>query len=280
MKEYDTSYFNNECNVSKETRDFYPLKTIILAGGRGKRLESITDGKIPKCFVTIDQFSEVKGIDHLHKIFIENNLTDVVFSADYYYSQYEEYIKDKPYSMLLQKENVGNGGAVEQAIEEFGYKFQYLVISPDTFFSSKDLNTLIKNHKIGTISWAVSEKETLIMDSYFGLVVNKSDNYILGDKKLKYWKDWKIENCQEYVKGAINIIDPYVYMDSMSIFKRLSKKSYPIDLYWDILPLIEERNRRRVVSNRQSFLQATIFKEPIIDYGIPERLDFTRKIYK
>lgn len=279
MKEDNISHFDSEYNISKGLGDCYPLKTIILAGGRGHRLESITGGKIPKCFVPIDPLLTVKGIDYLNKIFIENNLTDVVFSADYYYLQYEEFIKNKPYTMLLQKTEIGNGGAVEQAIEEYGYSFQYLVISPDTFFSSRDLNNLIKNHKMGTISWAVGEK-TSIMDSYFGLVVKQSDNSILGDTKLNWWKHWNTDGCKQYVKGAINIIDPYIYMESTDIFKRLCKKRYPIDLYWDILPLIEERNRRRVINNRQSFLQAYIFEEPIIDYGTPERLEFTRKIYK
>lgn len=279
MEKANVSYFDLEYRNSKELENSYPLKTIILAGGRGHRLESITGGKIPKCFVPIDPLLTIKGIDYLNKIFIENNLTDVVFSADNYYSQYEKFIKDKPYAMLLQKAGVGNGGAIEQAIEEYGYSFQYLVISPDTFFSSRDLNNLIKNHKTGTISWAVGEK-TPIMDSYFGLVVRQSDNSILGDTKLNWWKNWNIDDCKQYVKGAINIIDPYIYMDSTLIFKRLSKKGYPIDLYWDVLPLIEERNRRRVINNHQSFLQAIIFEEPIIDYGTPERLEFTRKVYK
>ena len=68
-------------------------------------------------------------------------------------------------------------------------------------------------------------------------------------------------------------------MESTKIFKRLSHKPYPIDLYWDIFPLIEERNRRRIERDQESFLQAVIFDDVIVDYGTPDRLDFTRKIF-
>lgn len=98
----------------QEPRPSYPLKTVILAGGRGERLSSITGGLVPKCFVNIDGNSGVRGIDWLDEVFKNLNLTDVVFSADFYYNQYKEFIKRVGrYSIIRQKDNVGNGGAVE-----------------------------------------------------------------------------------------------------------------------------------------------------------------------
>jgi NDP-sugar pyrophosphorylase family protein len=264
-------------NSAKEKLVPFPLKTIILAGGRGTRLEPVTGGKIPKCFVPIDSSETIRGIDYLDKVFQENHLFDVVFSADYYYSQYESFANNKPYySMIYQTENAGNGGSVEQAINEYGYGYQYLVISPDTYFDSKDLNKLITNHQPGTISWGVGEALP-IMDSYYGLVVDQKTNAILGDTKLDWWKNWDLAGTKQYVKGAVQIIDPKIFMESLEVFKRLSHKPYPLDLYWDIFPLIEERNRRQITRGDQSFLQAVIFEDLIIDYGTPERLDFTRK---
>lgn len=278
MKESEPLNINNETNALKEVQPKYPLKTIMLSGGKGVRLGPITKEKIPKCFVPINSSLTIKGIDYLDNIFKKNNITDVVFSANFYYSQYEEYIKNTSYSMLYQGDFAGNGGAVEEAIEKFGDSFQYLVISPDTFFNSNDLNNLIKNHKPGTISWGVG-KEIQLMDSYFGLIVDKSTKAILGDTKLNWWKNWNLDGSEQYVKGAINIIDPIIFTESISIFKKLCKKNYPIDLYWDILPLIEERNRRRILKGQDSFLQAIIFKNPIIDYGTPERLELVQRIY-
>src|SRR3990167_7253916 len=177
---------------NEETPHDYALKTIILAGGRGRRLEPVTNGEIPKCFVEINTKTGVRGIDYLEDMFasLDFNPEDVVFSADYYFDQYQREIhkKNPNYTMLYQQQNVGNGGAVEQAIHEYGMDYQYLVISPDTYFSGKDLATLIKNHQPRTISWGVGEfHET--MESYHGLVVDSNTQAILGDTKLAWWKD-------------------------------------------------------------------------------------------
>lgn len=153
------------------------------------------------------------------------------------------------------------------------------MISPDTYFSSKDLDRLIKLHNPGTISWGVCE-HLPEMEDYYGLVVESTTGNVLGDVKLDWWKGWSTENTEKFVKGAIHIIDPVIYMRAMESYKRICGIDYPIDLYWGVLPCIEERNRRLISRGKGSFLQALVFEKPIVDYGTPERLEFTRKIYE
>lgn len=269
-----------ELNVQHEVKlEHYPLKVLMLAGGRGKRLEEVTGGKIPKCFVSIDTEGRTRGIDHLHNIFQRLGIHDVTFSADYYYDQYEEFVANTQYNMLFQRPGGGNGGAVEQAIEEYGMGSQYLVMSTDTYFSAHDLKKIIDNHSPGTISWGVG-KEIPLMESYYGLVVDEATQAILGDTKLPWWKEWDLSGTKQYVKGGIQIIDPIVYMESLNVFKRFCKQEYPHDLYWDVFPLIEERNRRLISRDSDSILQAVVFDDELMDYGAPDRLEATRKLYK
>lgn len=265
-------------HMGEEKHSPYPLLTLLLAGGRGYRLTPITQGLIPKCFVNIDTKNQVRGIDFLDAVFKKLALSNVVFSADHYYQQYEEFVSKTKYSMLFQRPG-GTAGAIEQAIEHYGLELQYLVISPDTFFSSQDLAKLILAHKPGQISWGVSMDVTQ-METYYGLIVENGSNSVIGDNKLGRWKGLEYPDSTKYVKGAINMIDPVIFMKSLSLYKRFCKKGYPIDFYWDFLPFFEEYNFRKQERGFDSQLTAVVFENPIIDFGTPERLKYLKKVYK
>lgn len=267
----------NETSVNREKGELlpnYPLRVIMLAGGRGTRLHSVTQGEIPKCFVYLDKSKTTRGIDYLDRLLAKTGLDpkNIVFSANDYYGQYQEKIdgKNSGYTMLRQFDDVGNGGAVEQAVNEYGLDYQYLVISPDTLFSSRDLNKIITEHKPGTISWAVNTYNE-IMSPYFGLVVERN-GAVIGDSKINPLPENELKNKNLYIKGAINIFDPRLYMEYFNKFKVNFGNSYPIDLYWQILPFIEKKNAERVKNRKDSIMQAVVFNDPIIDFGVPERL--------
>ena len=61
---------------------------LVLAGGVGERLRSVTGSNIPKCEVPIRE--NLKGIDILLKQF-EDLKVDVTFSADHYFYRYKTY---------------------------------------------------------------------------------------------------------------------------------------------------------------------------------------------
>lgn len=260
----------------------FQLKTVLMVGGKGIRLEPVTKNLIPKGFVTIDDEQKVKGIDHLITTLRYAGITDPLLSVHHYSGAYEEYAATKEPTLRLFKRTgeAGNGGALGQLIERYGYGMQYLVVAADIFINPKDVQKLITQHKPGTISWGVTQLDYDAMEPYFGLVVDDSTKAILGDVKLPWWKNWDLAGKSLYLKGAIQVIDPIVYMESLAVFKRLCNKNDNLDLYWDISPLVEERNRRRITRGKSSILQATVFDYPTLDYGTPERLDLMRREYQ
>jgi len=259
--------------------DIYPLKSVLMVGGKGIRLEPITKNLIPKGFVTIDDKNEVREIDYLTQSLNNIGIQNPILSVHHYADTYEEYASRKTYEIFRRKGEVGNGGALEQLIQQYGYDTQYLVISADIFVHPKDIQKLISEHKPETISWGVTKLDYELMEDYYGLVVDDKSKAILGDIKLPWWKNWDLMEKSLYVKGAIQIIDPSVYIESVEIYKRLCKKA-ELDLYWDISPLIEERNRRRIRVGKSSMLQAVIFDHASLDYGTPERLQIMRNEYQ
>ncbi len=257
----------------------YSLKVIVLVGGKGTRLESVTQGKIPKGFIEINEDKSVRGIDHLEDILARNGIQDAILSTRYYSEPYEEFVKGKSHTVFYQSQETGTSGAIEEIFERFGYEHQYLVMSGDVYCHYLNIAKLLRNHVPGTISWGVTPLDYPLMEPYYGLVVDDSSKAITGDIKLPWWNDGDLTGKTLYVKGAINVIDPTVYREAVQIFRSQVYKEYPLDLYWDILPALEEHNRQLTEEGKPSLLQAVVFDHPFIDYGTPERLELTRRVY-
>jgi NDP-sugar pyrophosphorylase family protein len=254
------------------------IKVLLLVGGEGTHLAPVSNG-ISKGLVTIDQNGTISGAEHASRLFRSLGLADVTLLAKHQAEQYGEFAKRNKYDVLNQEKDSGNGGAVEEAIATFGFDKQYLVISVDTYFSARDAASLINAHEIGTVTWGVSRPNPdLGMESYHGLVIN-SQKQVIGDVKQHWWKNWGLNGMRLVTKGAVQIIDPRCYVWSAEVFKRLTGNPSSTDLYWDIMPLMEEQNRRRILHGQSSIVNAVIFEDDLIDYGTPERLAITRRRY-
>jgi hypothetical protein len=83
---------------------------------------------------------------------------------------------------------------------------------------------------------------------------------------------------QIFVKGAIQIIDPLLFMGEMKAYRNSAARPVSIDLYWDLMPFMEIRNKR-CMKDGASFMRAVVFEDDLIDYGTPERLELTRRRY-
>lgn len=75
------------------------------------------------------------------------------------------------------------------------------------------------------------------------------------------------------------MIDPELYLESYEILERYSHPSGSIDLYFDVLGLVAERNRRRIMRGKESIYNVSPFQYANIDYGTPEKLRLVRQIY-
>lgn len=258
----------------------YSFKTIVLVGGKGSRLDSVTQGKIPKGFVEINKDKTVRGVDHLNDILARNGIQNAIFSTRNYSEPYETFVRGKSHAVFYQSKETGTSGAIEEIFEEYGYEHQYLVMSGDVYCHYLNIAKLLQNHVPGTISWGVTSLDYPLMEPYHGLIVKKNSHAIIGDSKLPWWQEGDLTDTDLYVKSAVNIIDPVIYRDAVRIFQKKIYKEYPLDLYWDILPCFEDHNRKRVAAEEPSLLQAVKMDYPFIDYGTPERLELTRAVYE
>lgn len=258
----------------------YDIVPLVLVGGKGTRLVEVTGGIVSKGLVPINPEGTLSGLQYIIGILRDLKLNNTHLSTRHFSEQYKDLADALDCNVLHQEGETGTGGAIEEAMRFLGSGSQYLVISVDTLFSKKDLLLMLNQHRYGTVTWGVGTSNIEEMSSYFGLVVDDTSKAIIGDTKLPWWKGGaKLDGKSLYVKGAIHLLDPRVYLRATEIFRRLYKGPMSLDFYWDILPMMEEQNRRRVERGKGSFLQAVIFEDPIIDFGTPERLNLARDLF-
>lgn len=203
----------------------HELEAFILVGGKGTRLAEVTGGTLSKGRVPINSEGDITCIDYISDLLTRLHMPNVHLLTRHNSQQYEDVSTERGYNLLFQKKETGTSGAVEEAILENGMDKQYLVMSVDTLLSERDLSNVIQTHTPGTITWGVSRNQFPSMEPYNGLVVDDQTNAVIGDTKTLWWKDWNLEGKSIYVKGAVQIIDPYVYMHGVEVYKRLSKKT-------------------------------------------------------
>ena len=253
------------------------IMAVLLAGGLGSRLAPVSNG-LPKGLVTIDSEGEVHGFEHARRLFKRLSIKDVAITTHPDIEYFNELAKNSSYTVLHHPRE-GNAKAVEMAFNDLGMDRQYLVLSIDTYVSAKDIAKLIKAHRPGTITWGVApERPGMLMESYGGLIVDNKMR-VLGDTTQPFWGKVVPAGCQLRVKGAVQIIDPKLYLKSLADYRSSNENVPLLDLYWQIMPYIERVNRDRILSGKSSIMNAVLFDDDLLDYGTPERLELTRQRY-
>ena len=126
------------------------VEFLVLAGGQGERMKSITGQSIPKGALPVRY--GIRGID-----VILNQLdlikADATFSSDNHFYQYEKIVNATNHRMLWQKP-----GGVTQAVLQTGNRV--IIIASDCIFPFEQLRRMIERHQPGTISWAVTKHKS------------------------------------------------------------------------------------------------------------------------
>ena len=222
------------------------IETLMLAGGIGKRLESITGCNQPKCFVELQH--QYTAFDYILEQLQKIGLT-ATWSADNYYYQYKNLLELTNHRMIWQKP----GGIVE-AIKQPGGTV--LAIAVDCVFPYKDLPDMIAKHEPGTITWAVTKYSYPGMDNYRGMDITPN-NAIIGrsDKSI--------------IRAPVTIVDT-------ELLKKFSSKppsqGEGENFYFDVLTRIEKVNKTRIMRGEKSILNAYFLTGPVIYFGTPARL--------
>ena len=220
-------------------------EAIILAGGLGTRLRSVVSD-IPKCMAPVSGKPFLYYVtDYLHNEGIEH----FIFSVGYKHDIIEEYLQKNcrhlNYTISLEKEALGTGGAVQLACEKTVAK-NLFVCNGDTLYKI-DLKAFGQFHESVKATCTLALKPMHYFDRYGVVELNK-------DGSVKTFKE-----KQYYTTGLIN---GGVYALEVAEFlnEQLPEKfSFEKDF---LEKTINEKETKRIFGMIQD--------EYFIDIGIPE----------
>lgn len=222
-------------------------EVIILAGGLGTRLRSVISD-VPKCM------APVAGKPFLHYLIDylkKNGIENFIFSVGYMNEIIEEYLKENypqlNYTISLEKEPLGTGGAIKLACEKLTQK-NLLICNGDTLYKI-DIDAFTKFHQSMNAACTLALKPMHYFDRYGVVELNK-------DHSVKSFKE-----KQYYTTGLIN---GGVYALNREEFL---KEPFPEKFSFEKEYL--EKNVGSLVKG-QSKLFGMIQDEYFIDIGIPE----------
>ena len=252
---------------------------VVMAGGRGVRLQSITNGIIPKDFVPISEDGKKRGIDHTLNSLSCIGLTNIIYSVNYYYDIYSKELAGTGIKLHYQDENDSHGSDLYKIIEIEGTTKQYLILPTDILFHPSDLKNLILAHQNNTITRGVSSYVYKEMEPYYRTQLDNERQVIIGIDGSPFQKRAPMTITERVVGSPILLIAPLLYQKLFSLHRRYSHKDSKVDLYLDIMWLTTELNKRRVERGRDPILFAHRFDYPHIDFGTPQGLNLARSIY-
>ena len=168
------------------------IDLVILAGGKGKRLRTITKNKVPKPLVKING---KPFLDLLLQNLSKYNFDNIFILCGYKgYQILKKYnkkkINNKLISCVIEKKPMGTGGALKNIKNKISKKF--LLVNGDTFF--KINYNLILNYNLGNKSGLM-----LLTNSKENSLTNKLNNLSLKNGKVKFSKRSKMINSGVYL---------------------------------------------------------------------------------
>ena len=198
-------------------------KAMILAAGFGKRLNPLT----LNCPKPLLKIGEETLISNTIKFLSSFKVEEIIINVHYLGNQIIEYINKKDFNLstniVLEKDQIlDTGGGVLNAIQYFS-NLPFLIINPDTIWSSNYLNELQLMEKLFF-------KDTKNKCSL--LVVNKKksfDQSLKGDFNLKN-NLINRQNVNELkcIYTGLQIIKP-------EVFSKINEKVFSINKIWDKL---------------------------------------------
>lgn len=212
------------------------MKAIILCGGLGTRLKSVIKD-IPKPMAPID------NKPFLEFIFIylkKQKIDEIILAVSYKYEIIQEYFKDEFLDIKvrysIEKEPLGTGGAIKQALELA--KKDCLVLNGDTFF---DIN--LAKMKLNKSKICLALKKMNDFNRYGSVELDEIGN-ITSFKEKQYLK-------QGFINGGIYLISKDIF-EGFILEKKFSFEEFLQENYKNLKA------------------RAEIFEDYFIDIGIPE----------
>ncbi len=159
------------------------IDLVILAGGRGKRLDKYLNN-------TCKPLVKINGkpfLDYLLKKISKSDINNIIilagYKGDHIYKNYHgKIINKKKIKCIVEKKPLGTGGALLLAKKILTNKF--LVINGDTIFNI-NINNIIKINLAKDFSFLALTKSNKKKNGKLNSL-NLKENFIIFDKKFKY----------------------------------------------------------------------------------------------
>ncbi len=218
------------------------MQAVILAGGLGTRVRNITEDKIPKVMLPINNKPFLLYILNYLKT---QNIKDVVLCVGFKKEIIKDYFRDgRKYGLNLfyseEKTPLGTAGALKNA-ERFISSDRFLLLNGDTLFKI-NLDELLRFHNSKKAKISVALKYLQNTQRYGRVEIN-SDNAII-----------------QFIEKGIRkqgIINGGLYLMERDVLSLIEK--FPSSLEKDVLPMLINKG-----------LYGKVFDEYFIDIGVPE----------
>ena len=223
------------------------LSIVVLAGGAGKRLRSITKNKIPK---PLTKFHKKPFLDYLLRHLSKFEFENIIIISGHLGKQIaklydKKIIKKSKIICLIEKKPMGTAGALNLIKNKIKKKF--ILINGDTFFRI-NLN-LISKIKIGN-----NIGLCILTDKNYNTETNKLLNLNIYKKKII------LTNNLKYINSGIYLLSP-------KIFKFLNSKRQSLEN--EILPQLIKKKKLLEIKKKGLF----------IDIGTPKTFKIAKKIF-
>lgn len=257
-----------------------PVTAVLFAGGKGTRLHGVTQGRIPKSFVPIDEASGLRVIDHLLESLRYAAVEKIIISTTNELRAMFEPFADGHVAINCDRtEGAGTYDALLDIRRTEGDASQYMLLAQDNLFHADDLKKLRRSHRPGQATWAVGGSVPG-MDSYAGLHVDTLSSEIIGDTKSDVTPFFAAPSVREYIRSNVVLLDPALLDKPASMFDGRRHKEGETDVYWDFLPDLLRDSIENMREGGPVLLKASPCHYPVVDFGRPERLATAREIYR
>lgn len=225
------------------------MEAIILAGGFGKRLQGVVNN-VPKPMADINGRPFLSFLlDYLINQKVKKVLLSVCYKHEVVANFFGFKYKDIEIEYILEKEPLGTGGAIREALR-YAKNNDVAVINGDTFF---DINLLqmyeLHSRENSLLTVAVKQVQNC---SRYGTV---------------FMQDNKIMRFEEKSFSEAGFINGGIYMLNKAVSDLLDKYDTPFSFEKDFM----EQNVRR--TNIFAYISDSYF----IDIGIPEDYERAKK---
>lgn len=222
------------------------MEAIILAGGLGTRLRSVVPD-LPKCMAPINGIPFISYlIDHLNKEGITNFVFSLGYKSEAFISLIEEKLPMKNFTVVIEDEPLGTGGAIKLACEKVKNE-NVIALNGDSLFKV-NLKALMNFHLTNKANCTLALKPMKNFDRYGSVEVDTSN-------KIKSFKEKKFVEYGN-INGGVYVINIPSFI-KMSLVSKFSMEQDYLEKYTK-------------EGNFNGFIQDNYF----IDIGIPE--DYAR----